>query len=89
MTENETIIRAFIDDWSTLDADKLAAYFTEDGTYHNIPTGPVTGRDKIRDFIAAFLSTWTETRWELENIGPDGDLVFTERLDRTRTTQGD
>ena len=41
MTDNVAIIREFIDTWSTLDADKLSKYFTEDGVYHNMPAQPV------------------------------------------------
>ena len=88
MTDNVAVIREFIDAWSSLDADRLAEYFTEDGTYHNIPTQPVTGRENVRNFIRGFLSTWTETRWDIVQIMGEGDVVFAERLDRTRTTQG-
>lgn len=88
MTDNAAIIRDFIDAWSSLDADRLADYFTEDGTYYNMPAQPVSGRDNVRGFIRAFLSTWTETRWDIINLMASGDLVFTERLDRTKTTQG-
>lgn len=89
MTDNVAVIREFIDAWSTLDADRLADYFTDDGTYYNMPAQPVTGRDNVRNFIRGFLSTWTETRWEIVNLLGEGDLVFAERLDRTKTTQGD
>ncbi len=34
MKDNETVIRRFIADWSSLDPDLLVAYFTEDGVYH-------------------------------------------------------
>ena len=88
MTDNVAVIREFIQAWSSLDADRLAGYFTEDGTYHNIPTQPVTGRENVRNFIRGFLSTWTETRWDIVQIMGEGDVVFAERLDRTRTTQG-
>ena len=88
MTDNVTVIREFIEAWSSLDADRLADYFTEDGTYHNIPTQPITGRENVRNFIRGFLSTWTETRWDIVQIQGDGDVVFAERLDRTKTTQG-
>ena len=88
MTDNVAVIREFIEAWSSLDADRLAEYFTEDGTYHNIPTQPVTGRENVRNFIRGFLSTWTETRWDIVQIMGEGDVVFAERLDRTRTTQG-
>ncbi|MGE0622298.1 MAG: SgcJ/EcaC family oxidoreductase [Pseudomonadales bacterium] len=88
MTDNVAVIREFIEAWSSLDADRLAEYFTEDGSYHNIPTQPVTGRENVRNFIRGFLSTWTETRWDIIQIMGEGDVVFAERLDRTRTTQG-
>jgi limonene-1,2-epoxide hydrolase len=89
MTDNVAIIEEFIAAWSTLDADKLAEYFTEDGTYYNMPAQAVTGRDNVRQFIAGFLATWTETQWDVLNIIAAGDVVIAERLDRTKTSNGD
>ncbi len=89
MTDNIAIIEEFIAAWSTLDADKLADYFTEDGTYYNMPAQAVTGRDNVRQFIAGFLATWTETQWDVLNIIAAGDVVIAERLDRTKTSHGD
>ncbi len=89
MSENERIIREFMAAWSRLDPDELAAYFTEDGVYHNIPVQPVGGRANVRKFIQDFSATWTETQWDIRTIVASGDLVIAERLDRTRTTAGD
>ncbi len=89
MTDNERIIRDFIAAWSRLDPAELAGYFTEDGCYYNIPTEPVRGRDNVEQFIRGFTSTWTATDWELVSIAASGDRVFAERVDRTKTTQGD
>ncbi|TNF85831.1 MAG: SgcJ/EcaC family oxidoreductase [Gammaproteobacteria bacterium] len=88
-TDNVSIVREFIEAWSSLDADRLAEYFTEDGTYHNMPTQPVTGKDNVRAFIKGFLATWTETQWDVLHILGAGDVVIAERLDRTKTSQGD
>lgn len=88
MTDNVAIIRNFIESWSTLDPEKLSDFFTEDGTYHNMPAQPVSGRANVEKFIAGFLSTWTETTWDILNICGSNDLVFAERLDRTKTTKG-
>jgi limonene-1,2-epoxide hydrolase len=88
MTSNTEIIREFIAAWSDLDAAKLAAYFTDDGTYFNIPAKPVSGRAEVEKFIAGFLATWTETTWDILNIAEQGDVVICERLDRTKTTNG-
>ena len=82
--ENIAIITEFIAAWSRLDPDELADYFTEDGCYHNIPVGPVAGRDNVRAMIAAFTADWTATRWDLLNIVGSGDVVIAERLDRTQ-----
>ena len=82
--DNVAIITDFVAAWSRLDPDELASYFTDDGCYHNIPVGPVVGRDNVRNMIAAFTADWTETQWDLLNIVGSGDIVVAERLDRTR-----
>ncbi len=89
MSKNLDIVREFVENWSAMDAAQLAEYFTEDGTYYNMPANPVTGREQVKGFIEAFLSTWTETTWDILNMAEHGDVVFCERLDRTRTIQGD
>ncbi|MDH3678487.1 MAG: nuclear transport factor 2 family protein [Acidimicrobiia bacterium] len=83
--ENVAIVTEFVQAWSRLDADELAAYFTEDGCYHNMPIGPVSGRDNVRNMIAGFTADWTETEWVLVNIVGEGDVVIAERLDRTKS----
>ena len=89
MSDNVAVVTEFIEAWSSLDPERLAGYFTDDGTYFNMPTQPVTGRDNVKQFIAGFLSTWTETQWDILNIVGAGDVVIAERLDRTKTSQGD
>jgi limonene-1,2-epoxide hydrolase len=83
-TDNVAIITEFVAAWSRLDADELASYFTEDGCYHNMPVGPVAGRENVRDMIAAFTADWTATQWDLLNIVGSGEVVIAERLDRTQ-----
>jgi len=81
--DNVAIITEFVGAWSRLDPDELASYFAEDGCYHNIPVGPVVGRDNVRNMIAAFIGDWTATAWDLLNIVGADDVVIAERLDRT------
>lgn len=83
MADNEQVIRDFIAAWSRLDADELVQFFCEDGTYHNMPAQPVTGRDALRPFISGFLKGWSSTEWDVLNLVSKGDIVFAERLDRT------
>ena len=84
MIKNEQVIRQFINAWSRMDPKELAGYFTNDGTYHNMPIQPVKGRENIEEFIIGFLGSWTETYWEIVNIITAGDLVVVERVDRTK-----
>lgn len=82
--DNEQIIREFIGAWSRLDPEELAGYFSEDGVYHNMPSGPVRGRENVQKMIAGFAGGWTETQWDILNLVCAGDLVIVERLDRTK-----
>jgi limonene-1,2-epoxide hydrolase len=82
--ENEQIIRDFIAAWSRLDPEELSGYFAEDGVYHNMPTGPVKGRENVRQMIAGFIGAWTETQWDILHLASAGDVVIAERLDRTK-----
>lgn len=83
MTRNEQIITDFIAAWSRLDAEELVEFFTEDGTYHNMPTRPVSGRAALTGFISAFLKDWSSTQWEVLSLVSRGDVVIAERIDRT------
>jgi limonene-1,2-epoxide hydrolase len=84
MEENERIVREFIQAWSRLDPKELAGFFAEDGVYYNMPAAPVSGRENVENLIRAFTESWTETTWDLLNIVSSGNVVFAERLDRTR-----
>ena len=80
---NEQIIREFIAAWSRLDAKELVTYFTEDGTYYNMPIQPVSGHENLHGFIHNFLKSWEKTDWEILSILAEGDLVIAERVDST------
>lgn len=87
MKDNAQIIREFIEAWSRLDPAELAGYFAEDGVYHNMPVGPVAGRENVQRFIESFAGSWTGTTWDILHLASAGDVVIAERLDRT--TAGD
>ena len=84
MSDNVAVISGFIAAWSRLDVDEIVSYFAADGTYHNMPIGPVTGHDALKAFIAGFIKDWTETEWDILNIEGSGNIVIAERLDRTK-----
>jgi len=86
---NIEIIRNFICAWSRLDPNELADFFTDGGSYHNMPTQPIVGKENVKVFIENFLASWTETNWKIINIVEDGEIVYCERIDRIKSTHGD
>ena len=89
MNSNAEIVREFVERWSNLNPAELADYFTEDGCYYNMPIQPIKGKQAVEAFIADFAGTWTETNWDIINLVESGDVVFCERVDRTKSSGGD
>ena len=76
------VVRRFCAAWSDgLGAGELAAFFTDDAVYHNIPLAPVTGRDDIATTIGSFTSGVEGIEFRVINIVADGPIVMTERVD--------
>lgn len=62
-------------------AKDLAAFFTDDAVWHNIPLAPVTGRDDIATTIASFTTGIESIEFRVRNIASDGPVVLTEQVD--------
>ena len=80
------VVRRFCAAWSdNAGAADLAAFFTDDAVYHNIPLAPVAGREAIADNIASFIRPGPPGIERIEfrviNIAANGPVVLTERVD--------
>ena len=80
------VVRRFCAAWSAdVGSDDLAAFFTVDAVYHNIPLAPVTGRENIADNFASYIRPGPPSVEGIEfrviNIAANGPIVMTERLD--------
>ena len=68
-----------------LAAADLAAFFTDDAVYHNIPLAPVTDREAIAKTIASFIRPGApgieRIEFHVRNIAVNGPVVMTERVD--------
>jgi len=66
-------------------AADLAAFFTDDAVYHNIPLAAVTGREEIANNIASFIRPGPPGIMGIEfrviNNRSHGPVVMTERVD--------
>lgn len=88
MTSVETVAR-MIAGWEALDADAVAACFTEDGTWHNMPYAPISGRDKVRAAVAAFVGGMTSAEFRVHHQGEiSPGVVVNERNDIFQTKDG-
>ena len=80
------VVRRFCAAWSNdVGAADLAAFFTDDAVYHNIPLPPVSGRENIADNFASYIRPGPPgvegIEFRLINIAADGPVVMTERFD--------
>jgi limonene-1,2-epoxide hydrolase len=80
------VVRRFCAAWSDdMGAAELAAFFTEDAVYHNIPQAPVTGREDIASTISSVLRPGPPgiegIDFRVINIAANGPVVMTERVD--------
>jgi limonene-1,2-epoxide hydrolase len=80
------VVRRFCAAWSdNLATPELAAFFTDDAVYHNIPQAPITGRDAIANTIDSFIRPGSPGIESIEfrviNIAANGPVVMTERVD--------
>ncbi len=80
-SNSEQIVRDFCAAWERKDMDELIEFFTDDAIYHNIPTDPAQGHDAIRGVLMLFVPMSKAIEFNILNIGSDGDVVFTERID--------
>jgi limonene-1,2-epoxide hydrolase len=84
----DQLVTEFCNLWASPDPDQLAAYFTEDAVYHNIPMAPVQGREAIREFIAGFVAAFDGIDFNVQRQISDGTLVMNERTDVLRRKDG-
>jgi limonene-1,2-epoxide hydrolase len=80
------VVRRFCAAWSdNVGVAELAAFFTEDAVYHNMPMAPVNGREAIANNIASFIRPGApgieSIQFNVINIAANGPVVMTERVD--------
>ena len=86
------VVRRFCAAWGdNLGAAELAAFFTDDAVYHNIPFAPVIGRQAIEKNIVSFIRPGKAAApgvvavesidFRIINIAANGPVVMTERVD--------
>ncbi len=86
------LVRRFCAAWgNNMATADLAALFTDDAVYHNIPFAPVIGREAIGKNIGSFIRPGKAAApgvvpvesidFRIINIAANGPVVMTERVD--------
>jgi limonene-1,2-epoxide hydrolase len=78
----DQIIRRFCEAVPRRDSAELAAFFSDDAVYHNIPVDPVQGPEAIRKLLDSFLAPASHAEFEIRALAVSGNRVLTERVDR-------
>ena len=84
--ERSQVVRRFIAAWSDADPRALADYFTDDAPVWNDAAQTVRGRDALFEHFKTQLSVITDCDIEITSIATEGNMVFTERIDRMKVT---
>lgn len=84
----DAVVTEFCAMWAHPDPQALAAYFTEEGVYHNMPMAAVVGPDAIAAFIADFTAMVDGIDFQVHRQASAGNLVFNERTDVMRFKDG-
>lgn len=80
------VVRRFCAAWSNeASAAELAAFFTDNAIYHNIPLEPVAGKKAIENNFATFIRPGPpgieSLHLRILHIAANGPVVMTERVD--------
>jgi limonene-1,2-epoxide hydrolase len=83
------VVERLIAAWEARDVRAIAACFTSDGVWHNMPYPPIAGREAISESIKRFLAGVEHVRFEVQHAGVVAPgVVMNERVDSFRQQGG-
>ena len=77
----DALVTRFCAAWTRMDADELAAYFTDDGVYHNIPMAAAEGKAAVHEMLSGMKTMIASIRFEVHRQIAQGNVVMNERTD--------
>ena len=79
-SDNDSLIRRFLDAWERRDVDYVLDCFAEDAVYHAIPLTPITGKAALEEWVKGFVGV-PSGRLEVHHQAAVGNVVINERTD--------
>jgi limonene-1,2-epoxide hydrolase len=80
--ESHDAVSRFFRAVETRDPARVAACFTADAVFRNMPHEPLVGRAAIEHLFTPILTASERVEWVIHHSFAVGDLVFAERTDR-------
>jgi limonene-1,2-epoxide hydrolase len=87
-TDPGSVVRDSLKAWEKRDLDEIMRYFADDAVYQNVPLDPVSGPEKIREFIGGILCWFLNIEVVIHHQVSDGGIVMNERTDTVRGEAG-
>ncbi|MGI9343525.1 MAG: nuclear transport factor 2 family protein [Gammaproteobacteria bacterium] len=86
---NEKLARAFMNDWSSRDADVLLDFLAEDVEYQIYEGGPIRhGKGEVRESLERFFKHWRRIEFFVERLTVIGPIVVNERREEYDGIEG-
>ncbi|MQA13865.1 MAG: nuclear transport factor 2 family protein [Pseudonocardiaceae bacterium] len=79
---SEEIVRRFLDAVHSRDPARVAACFTSDASYANVPHPPASGPEGVRAMFAPILDRSERVRWDIVSECYGTHRAWLERVDR-------
>jgi limonene-1,2-epoxide hydrolase len=79
---NRDVIDRFLAAVASRDPQAVAAVFTADASYRNMPHPAAVGPEAIAALFAPILGRAHDVRWDVVSRCDDGDRAWLERVDR-------
>lgn len=87
---NERTVRDFCASWSTLEVNRVAAFFADDAVYRVLETAkPTVGRDAIVKLITTFMMRTQKVHFDIHRQYAAGPIVLNERHDHFQSARGE
>ena len=77
----EEVVRAQLNAWATLDAEKILSYFSDEAVLVD-PTGTYRGLGEVRSWVRGHVKRMDHADLEVLNVAVNDTLVMVERVDR-------
>ena len=77
----EEVVRAQLDAWATLDAEKILSYFGDQAVLVD-PTGTYLGLGQLRGWVQEHVKRMDHAELKVLTVAVNDSLVMVERVDR-------